>query len=104
MRLRQQTLRAAMEWSYDLLSPAEQKLFRRLSVFVGGCNLESVEAVCDTKGDLDLDLLDGMASMVDKSLVQQVEQGKSESRFVMLKTLRETAREKLQISGKAPWT
>ena len=71
---RQQTLRAAIDWSYDLLSPAEQKLFRRLSVFVGGCNLEGVEAVCDTKGDLDLDLLDGMASMVDKSLTQQTEQ------------------------------
>ena len=48
---RQQTLRAAMDWSYDLLSAAEQKLFRRLSVFVGGCNLEGVEAVCDTKHD-----------------------------------------------------
>jgi predicted ATPase len=46
---RQQTLRAAMDWSYDLLSAAEQKLFRRLSVFVGGCNLEGVEAVCDTR-------------------------------------------------------
>src|SRR5580704_12809545 len=72
---RQQTLRAAMDWSFDLLSGAEQKLFRRLSVFVGGCTLESAEAVCDTKGDLDLDLLDGMASMVDKSLLQQTEQG-----------------------------
>ncbi len=71
---RQQTLRATMDWSYDLLSPAEQKLFRRLSVFVGGCNLEGVEAVCDTKGDLDLDLLDGMSSMLDKSLLQQIEQ------------------------------
>ena len=70
---RQQTLRAAIDWSYDLLNPAEQKLFRRLSVFVGGCTLEGAEAVCDTKGDLGLDLLDGMASMVDKSLVQQVE-------------------------------
>src|SRR6202045_2423364 len=84
---RQQTLRAAMDWSYDLLSAAEQNLFRRLSVFVGGCNLEGVEAVCDTKRDLDLDLLDGMASMVDKSLVQQVEQAKNESRFVMLETI-----------------
>ncbi len=72
---RQQTLRAAIDWSYDLLSAAEQKLFRRLSVFVGGCTLEGVEAVCDTKGDLDLDLLDGMASMVDKSLVQQSRAG-----------------------------
>jgi tetratricopeptide (TPR) repeat protein len=96
---RQQTLRAAMDWSYDLLSAAEQKLFRRLSVFVGGCTLEGVEAVCDTKGDLDLDLLDGMASMVDKSLAQQVEQAKGESRFVMLETIREYALEKLEASG-----
>src|ERR1700687_2730339 len=70
---RQQTLRAAIDWSYDLLSAAEQKLFRRLSAFVGGCTLEGAEAVCDTKGALNLDLLDAMASMVDKSLAQQVE-------------------------------
>jgi predicted ATPase len=101
---RQQTLRAAIDWGYDLLSAAEQKLFRRLSVFVGGCNLESVEAVCDTKGDLDMDLLDGMASMVDKSLIQQVEQGKGESRFIMLETLREYALEKLEGSGEAAST
>jgi predicted ATPase/serine/threonine protein kinase len=101
---RQQTLRAAIDWSYDLLSAAEQKLFRRLSVFAGGCNLEAVEAVCDTKGDLDVDLLDGMASMVDKSLVQQVEPAKGESRFVMLDTLREYALEKLEASGEQPLT
>jgi predicted ATPase len=101
---RQQTLRAAIDWSYDLLSVAEQTLFRRLSVFVGGCTLESVEAVCDTKGDLDLDLLDGMASMVDKSLLQQVEQPSNESRFVMLETIREYAREKLEASGEEPLT
>ncbi|MGD0404845.1 MAG: protein kinase [Candidatus Acidiferrales bacterium] len=95
---RQQTLRATIDWSYDLLSPAEQKLFRRLSVFVGGSTLEGVEAVCDTKGDLDLDLLDGTASMVDKSLLQQVEQANGESRFVMLETIREYAREKLEAS------
>jgi predicted ATPase len=96
---RQQTLRAAIDWSYDLLNAAEQKLFRRLSVFVGGCTLEGAEAVCDTKGDLDLDLLDAMTSMVDKSLTQQVEQGKGESRFVMLETIREYASEKLEASG-----
>jgi predicted ATPase len=101
---RQQTLRAAIDWSYDLLNAAEQKLFRRLSAFVGGCTLEGVEAVCDTKGDLDLDLLDGMASMVDKSLVQQVEQAKGESRFVMLETLREYALEKLEASGEQALT
>src|SRR6202049_658852 len=101
---RQQTLRATIDWSYDLLSAAEQKLFRRLSVFVGGCNLEGAEAVCDTKGDLDLDLLDGMASMVDKSLMQQVEQANGESRFVMLETIREYAREKLEASLEGPLT
>ena len=101
---RQQTLRATIDWSYDLLSAAEQKLFRRLSVFVGGCNLEGVEAVCDTKSDLDLDLLDGMASMMDKSLVQQTEQANGESRFVMLETIREYAREKLKASGEEAMT
>src|SRR5713226_6091813 len=101
---RQQTLRAAMDWSYDLLNAAEQKLFRRLSVFVGGCTLEGAEAVCDTKGDLDLDLLDGMASLVDKSLAQQVEQAKGESRFVMLETIREYALEKLEASGEKALT
>jgi predicted ATPase len=95
---RQQTLRAAFDWSYDLLSAAEQRLFRRLSVFVGGCTLEGVEAVCDTKGDLGLDLLDGMASLVDKSLLQQVGQPNGESRFVMLETIREYSREKLEAS------
>ena len=101
---RQQTLRAAIDWSYDLLSAPEQKLFRRLSVFVGGCTLEGAEAVCDTKSDLDLDLLDGMASMVDKSLVQQVEPEKGESRFVMLETIREYALEKLGASGEQALT
>jgi predicted ATPase/serine/threonine protein kinase len=95
---RQQTLRGTMDWSYDLLSAAEQKLFRRLSVFVGGCNLEGVEAVCDTKGDLDLDLLDGMSSLLDKSLLRQIEQANGESRFVMLETIREYAVEKLKAS------
>ena len=101
---RQQTLRAAIDWSYDLLSAAEQKLFRRLSVFVGGCTLEGAEAVCDAKGDLHLDLLDGIASMVDKSLVQQVEEAKGESRFVMLETIREYALEKLKASGEEALT
>jgi len=104
MPQRQQTLRATIDWSYDLLSAAEQKLFRRLSVFVGGCTLEGAEAVCDTKGDLDLDLLDGMASMVDKSLAQQVEPAKGESRFAMLETIREYALEKLEASGEEALT
>ena len=85
---RQQTLRNTVDWSYGLLNGAEQTLFRRLSVFSAGCTLEGVEAVCDTKADLGLDVLEGMASLVDKSLVQQVEQVDKETRFLMLSTVR----------------
>jgi len=95
---RQQTLRSTVDWSHGLLNAAEQTLFRRLSVFTGGCTLEGVEAVCDTKGDLGLDVLDGMASMVDKSLAQQVEQVDAETRFLMLSTIREYALERLAES------
>jgi predicted ATPase len=95
---RQQTLRNTVDWSYGLLNGAEQTLFRRLSVFTGGCTLEGVEAVCDTKGDLGLDVLDGMASMVDKSLAQQAEQVDKETRFFMLSTIREYALERLAES------
>ena len=96
---RQQTLRGTVDWSYSLLSPAEQSLFRRLSVFIGGCTLEAVEAVCDTKADLGVDVLDGMASTVDKSLTQQVELEGAETRFQMLSTIREYALERLAESG-----
>ncbi len=102
--IRQQTLRGTVDWSYGLLNPAEQTLFRRLAVFVGGCTLEAVEAVCDTKGDLGLDVLDGMASMVDKSLAQQVDQANAEARFLMLSTIREYAMERLAESGEEPAT
>ena len=96
---RQQTLRGAIDWSYGLLSVGEQMLFRRLSVFVSGCTLEAVEAVCNTQGDLEVDGLDGMASLVDKSLLQRVERGEGESRFVMLDTIREYGLERLAASG-----
>ena len=101
---RHQTLRGTLDWSYGLLNAAEQTLFRRLSVFVGGCTLEGAEAVCDTAGDLGLDGLDGMASMVDKSLVQQVEHVEGEARFVMLSTIREYALERLAACGDEPAT
>jgi len=96
---RQQTLRNTVEWSYSLLNDAEQTLLRRFSVFTGGCTLEAVEAVCDTKGDLGLDVLDGMASLVDKSLAQQVEQVNQETRFIMLSAIREYALERLAESN-----
>ncbi|HEY6373134.1 MAG TPA: protein kinase [Candidatus Sulfotelmatobacter sp.] len=102
--LRQQTLRATVNWSYSLLNTAEQSLFRRLSVFIGGCTLEAVEAVCDTKCDLGLDVLDGMASMVDKSLIQQIEHPGAETRFLMLSTIREYTLERLAESGEESTT
>jgi len=95
---RQQTLRNTVDWSYGLLNSAEQTLLRRLSVFTGGCTLEGVEAVCDIKADLGLDVLDGMASLVDKSLAQQVEQVDKETRFFMLSTIREYVLERLAES------
>jgi predicted ATPase len=96
---RQQTLRGAIDWSYDLLSPAEQKLFRRLSVFVGGCTLEAAEAVCDAKSDLGLDPLEGIGSLMDKSLLKEGEPVGDEPRFVMLGTIREYGLERLASSG-----
>jgi predicted ATPase/serine/threonine protein kinase len=101
---RQRTLRGTIDWSYGLLNPAEQALFRRVSVFAGGCTLEGVEAVCDTRQDLGVDVLEGMASLVDKSLVQQVESSGSEFRFVMLDTVREYGVECLAASGEEPET
>jgi predicted ATPase len=101
---RQQTLRQAIDWSYDLLTAPEQKLFRRLAVFRSGCTLEAVESVCDAKEDLGLDVLDGMSSMVDKSLARQIEQADGEPRFVLLETIREYGLEKLAASGEDQFT
>jgi len=96
---RQRTLRRAIDWSHDLLTLPEQKLFRRLSVFAGGCTLEAAEAVCDAQEDLGIDLLDGITSLVDKSLLSQTGPGDAEPRFLMLETIREYARERLAQSG-----
>jgi predicted ATPase/DNA-binding SARP family transcriptional activator len=102
---RQRTLRDAIAWSHDLLNEGEQRLFRRLSVFVGGCTLEAVEAVCDSKVEcegvrpLGMPVLDGVASLVDKSLVRQVEGINGEPRFQMLETIREYGLECLVKSG-----
>ncbi len=98
---RQQTLRDTITWSYDLLDEGEKTLFRRLSIFVGGSTLEAAEAVCDATV-LGIDLLDGLASLVDKSLLRQVEGADGEPRFVMLETIREYGLEQLAASGEAP--
>jgi predicted ATPase/DNA-binding winged helix-turn-helix (wHTH) protein len=99
---RQQTLRKAIDWSHGLLNEEEGKLFRRLSVFVGGCTLEAAEAVCDTSRDLGIDLFEGLASLVDKNLVQRVDRMEAEPRFAMLETIREYALERLTDSGEQP--
>ena len=93
---RQQTLRATIDWSYELLAAEEQTLFRRMSVFVGGCTLEAVEAVCNASGDLGNHVLDALESLVGQSLVQRSEQPDREARFVMLETLHESRRRATQ--------
>jgi predicted ATPase/class 3 adenylate cyclase len=95
---RQRTLRATIAWSYDLLDPVEQRLFGRLSVFTGGWAFEAAEAVCDPEG-LGLDALDGLTSLVDKSLIRRSEPPGRPSRFSMLETIREFAQEQLEASG-----
>jgi predicted ATPase/serine/threonine protein kinase len=96
---RQQTLRQAIKWSYDLLTPPEQKLFRRLSVFAGGCTLEAAEAVCNTSEDLAVDVLEGVTALVDNSLLVQRVSEEREPRFLMLETFRQYGREQLIAHG-----
>lgn len=97
---RQQTLRSTLQWSYDLLDAGEQRLFRRLAVFVGGCTLEAVEAVCKAPGEETVNVLDGVASLRDKSLLQQQSaQRDGEPRLTMLETIREYGLECLTSSG-----
>ena len=116
---RQQTLRATLDWSYDLLDPAEQTLFRRLAVFAGGFTLDAAEAVSRETGvgSRELDVLapdsrlpsldspfsrlrfDGIASLVDQSLLRVVDVEDDESRFGMLETMREYGSERLVAAG-----
>lgn len=95
---RQRTLRRTIEWSYELLEQAEQRLFWRIAVFACGADLEAVEAVVNPKGELGLDTLDGLASLVDKNLARRVDAG-GESRFEMLETIREYGLDRLAQSG-----
>jgi predicted ATPase/DNA-binding XRE family transcriptional regulator len=93
---RQRTLRHAIAWSYDLLEPQEQVLFRHLAVFVGGGTLEAAEAVASSDVG---DLLTGIASLVDASLLRQEKGEEGEPRFRMLETIREFGLERLEASG-----
>jgi len=104
---RQQTLRNTISWSYNLLNANEQRLFRLLSVFVGGCTFEAVDAVCRASGGVAGDVLDGVASLLDKSLLSQLEQDDGEQedwRLYMLETIREYGLESLEASGEAEAT
>ncbi len=96
---RQQTLRALIDWSYDLLSDSERLLLHRLSVFVGGWTLEAAEEVCSGDGLETFDVLDLLSQLVNKSLVVVMEGSQSwETRYRMLETIRQYAREKLAES------
>jgi predicted ATPase/transcriptional regulator with XRE-family HTH domain len=96
---RQQTLRGAIAWSYDLLSAAEQRLFRRLAVFAAGATLAAIAAVCNPAGDLGVAVIDGVDSLAGKSLLRPEgpagAPGDGEPRFGMLETIREYAAERL---------
>jgi predicted ATPase/DNA-binding XRE family transcriptional regulator len=103
--IRQQTLRAAIEWSYGLLDTSEQRLFRRLAVFVGGCTLRAAEAVCAEVERGELTFLAGVSALVDWSLLRSGEPAPrredGEPRLIMLETIREYALEQLQARGEA---
>jgi predicted ATPase/serine/threonine protein kinase/DNA-binding CsgD family transcriptional regulator len=96
--VRQQALLNTITWSYELLTFEEQFLFRQLSVFVGGCTLEAIEAVCAASHDGSGRVLEEVASLLDKSLLQQTEQEDGEPRLVMLETIREYGQELLAAS------
>ncbi len=92
---RQQTLRAAMEWSYDLLEEHERRVFARLSVFPGGCSIEAAEAVAGSE-DVGLAVLDAVEALVEQSLLRQVEAPEGDPRFRMLETISEYGGERLR--------
>ena len=96
---RRRSLRATIDWSYDLLTAQEQALFRRLAVFRGSAGVEAAAAVCLAPGGTPVDVLDALTSLVDKSLLQTREGLGQEPRFVMLETIHAYAREALEAQG-----
>jgi predicted ATPase/DNA-binding SARP family transcriptional activator len=102
---RHQTLRATMDWSYDLLGEPERVLFRRLAVFAGGFTLEAAEAICADAGQNAISsyrILDLLSRLVDKSLVGVEARGQA-VRYCLLETVREYARERLRQAGEEDW-
>lgn len=96
---RHRSLQAAIAWSYDLLDPAEQAVFKRLAMFVAGCTLEAAEAVCADGTQLDTEVFEVLSSLVDKSLLTQQAQPDGTARFTMLESLREFGAEQLVASA-----
>jgi predicted ATPase/class 3 adenylate cyclase len=96
---RQQTLRATIAWSHDLLTADERAVFRRLSVFAGSGSIEAAEDVTDVAADLDIDVLDGVETLIDQSLLRRTTGPDGEPRFAMLETLREFGMERLAEAG-----
>jgi non-specific serine/threonine protein kinase len=99
---RQQTLRAAVDWSYDLLGPGERTLLNRLSVFAGGFTLEAAEQICGDESVDSLDVLEMVSTLVDKSLVVPEEQPDGRVRYRLLETIRDYGRERLEAAGERP--
>jgi predicted ATPase/class 3 adenylate cyclase/Flp pilus assembly protein TadD len=95
---RQQTIRGAIAWSYDLLNGDLKKLFCRLSVFAGGCTFSTAEVVCPQIGDLKIEVLDGIAALVDHNLLRQEEEIAGEPRVNMIQMIREYGLEQLRKS------
>jgi predicted ATPase/DNA-binding CsgD family transcriptional regulator len=100
--IRQRTLRDTIVWSYQLLDHNEQRLFRLLSVFVGGCTVETVEAAWRAGSSELVDVLEGISSLVDKSLLQPIPGSGHEPRFRMLEMIRAYGLECLKESGEYP--
>jgi predicted ATPase len=96
---RHQTIRTTIDWSYQLLGPGEQRLLARLGVFVGGCSLEAAELVCGVGESLPFAVVDGIATLLDHSMVGQVDGVDGEPRCVLLETVREYALERLAADG-----
>ncbi len=98
---RQQTLRGAIDWSFDLLEEPDRRLFARLAVFAGGVCLAEAETVCGPASELGQDVLDGLTSLVEKSLIRSVPGTSDEPRFAMLATIREYGLERLDAGPEA---
>jgi predicted ATPase/DNA-binding CsgD family transcriptional regulator len=102
--VRQQTLRNTLSWNYVFLSPDEQTLFQRLAVFVGGCSLQAAEAISTALGGMTISVLDGVTSLIDKSLLRQLAQGEDELRLNPLQMIREYGLERLAACGELEQT